>query len=420
MIKSIFSIGIDHNSADLNLRGRFAMTKKFLGEFCNEAHKLGGLQGIIGIMTCNRNEFYLYCDESFPKEFIQLLQGKLDLGDRDLEHIFIIKERDSLQRIFRVAAGFESVITGEDQILGQVITAMEEAIALKCSCGVLNKIFNDAIRCAKEIKSQTGVSENKISVASIGVSLLEENKNGFRDKTAMIIGFGDMAKLAATYLSEKGIKKMIVASRSKESLSGFVCEAELEWVPYESRDEAVKDVDIIVSATGAPHIVFKKEEFVARLEKEDFFHVGKTLSILDMAVPRDIDQGIGEIEGVSLFDMDDFKRISDENLEYRKKLLIAQEFRVGNYIREFEDWYQDQNFHKLFSRIDKYVENNVSNQAESLLYKLELDGETLESEEVMDYGKKLSERVLKNLVLKAKKLPKDKADIYVSLLGELL
>jgi len=414
MINRIYSIGIDHNTADLNLRGRFTMTRKFLGEFYAEAIALGKIQGIIGLMTCNRNEFYLYGEKECPKMFMELLRGKLDLTEQDMEHIFILEEKASLERLFRVAGGFESVIAGEDQILGQVKTAMEEAIALKSSCGVLNKLFNEAICCAKEIKSSTGLSENKLSVASIGISLLESA--GLNEKTALLIGFGDMSKLAASYLAEKGVQRIIVAARSRESVESFECAAILEWISYDTRYEALNKVDIIVSATGAPHIVFEEEAFMRNREAMDI----KSLSILDMAVPRDIDQKIGKLPGVTLFDMDDFKRISDENLEFRRKALKEQEFRVREHIRIFEDWYSDQNFHHLFSRIDAYVENNVTNQAEALLHKLELNGETLESEEVMDYGKKLSERVLKNLVLKAKKFPKEKAEVYASLLAELL
>ncbi len=401
----IYSIGIDQHTADLDLRGRFSMSRRYLEEFSREALCTNGIEGVVGLMTCNRNEFYLYGNSEGADAFLELLISKLDLPEESMDHVFRLEGTAAVRRLFRVAGGYESIVAGEDQILGQVKSAIEEAMATGVSCGTLNRLFLDGIRCAKSIRHRTGLSENKLSVSSIGISLLEESygTEGLKGKTALVIGFGEMSRLGAAYLAEAGVKKLIVSCRNKERLEGFATEAELVWIPYEERYTALEEVDVVVSATGAPHIVLTYENMKRIFDHKASSMRPEGLKLLDMAVPRDIEQQVRNIEGITLFDMDDFMRISDQNLELRRRLLAEQEPEVERAMEEFLDWCDEAKYRELLSMIDGYVEKKVADQAESLLHKLDMAGDREDSARILEYGLRLSERVLRNIILQAKK-----------------
>jgi glutamyl-tRNA reductase len=320
------------------------------------------VEEVVILSTCNRSEIY-FCakdvDRTIP-QVVELYQSKTDLDIKD--YITVKRDRDAVKHIFCVAAGFESLVLGEDQILGQVKEAMENSIKKKHSKKILNKLFRSAITFSKGIKSKYKISENPLSISYVGLKLLKNEIGSFKDKKVLIVGVGNMGMLALKYIIEEFPKGIYITNRTHkrlETISNY--NEEVIPVPYEKRYDYMKEVDIVISATSSPHIIFKKEKMPRLM---------KTLYILDIALPRDVEKEMENIERVKLFDIDDLKAVVAANENYRKKVVNSAISEINEKVEEFYCWkvdasldpiigYIEEKCNKIRNETMSYIENNT-------------------------------------------------------------
>ncbi len=324
-------IGVNHNIAPIGIREKvsFSESKKI------EAAAIlldRGIEEVLILSTCNRSEIYIASldvnhDIDVVKNFYITF-----FGDSSVQgYIFDKKKDDALLHIYEVCCGFDSIVIGEDQILGQVKDALSTAIELKSSGKILNKLFREAITISKKIKTETRFSENPLSISYIGVKKIKEEIRDLSDKKVLLIGLGKMGVLALTHLREYEIGEIYVSNRNfSKSLEMSEAIDNIEVVKYENIQSIINKVDIIICATSSPHIIIRQDNLEFNREKPVY--------ILDLALPRDVDEGVKNLKNVVLYDVDSLKTTSDENQKLRKLLMEKSMCTINDSIDEFNKW----------------------------------------------------------------------------------
>lgn len=331
-IKNIGVVGVNHKLTPINIRERvsFTDTKKI------EAINLildKGIDEVIILSTCNRSEIYIRATNIDEKiqEIKEFYRDYFQIEEIE-KYLFSKHGHEAIEHIFDVTAGLESIVLGEDQILGQVREAHEFAMKLGSSKKVFNKLFRDAITTSKEIKTVVKISQQPLSISYIGVKLLKEKMGSLEGKDALIIGLGKMNLLAINHLEEENVKNIYVVNRSMDKIK----EIENKYdniipVDYDDRYKIIEDksIDIVISATSSPHLILKYD----KMPKID-----KKIYMMDIALPRDIDINLNKLDTVELYDIDDLKDIHDSNDSKRNELAEKAREMINLKIKEFVDW----------------------------------------------------------------------------------
>lgn len=322
-------LGISYQNTELEVREKAAFTDQKMMDFFHEAEQSGVRQCMI-LSTCNRSEvFYFWKEEEQKGQMIQIY--KKMFPEAELEaYIRQNQGEEAVFYLFRVAAGLESMVAGEDQILGQVKHALEFSRMMGVCGKELDKVVRDAVTCAKKIKSKLKISEKPLSVGYIGIQRLNE-ACPIKGKKVLVIGSGNTAALALKYLREYKAGEIFVCSRTYAH-AGKLQEQikDLRIVPYQERYQVMRECDIVVSATSAPHLVVRRSEF--RPEKPVVF--------LDFAAPRDIDPDYETCPAAVLIHLDTLREISRHNQEERMRLLKDSEQWIAEAGNETMHWLQ--------------------------------------------------------------------------------
>lgn len=323
-------IGVNHNTAPIRIREKvsFTDTKKIEGINYLLDH---GIKEVVILSTCNRSEIYIHGDNIESK--IHVLKAFYeDFFDAKgiKEFLFDKMGKDALIHLYNVSSGLDSIVLGEDQILGQVKDSHQFSMELGASGKILNKLFREAITTAKDIKSSTKISEHPLSISYIGVKFLKNKLETLENKNVLIIGVGKMSKLTLNHLQEEKVNKIYLANRNYYKCLELKKEYKnLIPIEYENRYDILGDVDIVISATASPHTVLKTENMP---------NINKPLFIMDIALPRDVEESINELANIYVYDIDDLKKISNENDRKRREIAMTATDIIDDNITEFIDW----------------------------------------------------------------------------------
>ncbi|CEQ29011.1 glutamyl-tRNA reductase [[Clostridium] sordellii] len=323
-------VGVNHNDTPIHIRENVSFTDTQKIEGINFLLD-NGISEVVVLSTCNRSEIYIYSDDILKKiEIVKDFYEDFFNVDNIKEYLFCRTGQDAIEHVFRVSAGLDSIVLGEDQILGQVKDAHEFSKQLGASKKVFNKLFREAITASKDIKTTTKISHQPISISYIGIKCLKDRLGSLEGKNALVIGIGKMSKLAMKHLEEEKLNSIYVTNRSYEKLQDIQDEYKnLIPIKYEERYSVLEKVDVVISATASPHTVIKKENMP---------NLSNTLIMMDIALPRDIDKNIDTLENIEVYDIDDLKKISDENDKKRRELACTGELLIDEKIDEFNDW----------------------------------------------------------------------------------
>ncbi|CEN86423.1 glutamyl-tRNA reductase [Paeniclostridium sordellii] len=323
-------VGVNHNETPIHIRENVSFTDTQKIEGINFLLD-NGISEVVVLSTCNRSEIYIYSDDILKKiEIVKDFYEDFFNVDNIKEYLFCKTGQDAIEHVFRVSAGLDSIVLGEDQILGQVKDAHEFSKQLGASKKVFNKLFREAITASKDIKTTTKISHQPISISYIGIKCLKDRLGSLEGKNALVIGIGKMSKLAMKHLEEEKLNSIYVTNRSYEKLQDIQDEYKnLIPIKYEERYSVLEKVDVVISATASPHTVIKKENMP---------NLSNTLIMMDIALPRDIDKNIDTLENIEVYDIDDLKKISDENDKKRRELACTGELLIDEKIDEFNDW----------------------------------------------------------------------------------
>ncbi|MBF0272545.1 MAG: glutamyl-tRNA reductase [Magnetococcales bacterium] len=332
----IVIVGLSHKTAPVAIRERLAFTAEELPRCLNELRTTPVVREAALLSTCNRVE--IYGAGQNPEQVAEEIMGWLTTVrglDRDLleSHLYRLTDRDAVRHGFRVAASLDSLVVGEAQILGQMKQAYQLAGEAGSSGTVLDKFFQHAFHAAKQVRNDTGIARNPVSIASAAVSLAQRIFGNLKGCRCLLIGAGEMCELAARHLVSDGVE-ILVANRT---LSRAVALAETfggEAVALAELENNLDKADIILSSTGATgHVVTApmiKTALKKRRQRPQF--------LIDIAVPRDLDPAIAQLDNAYLYDIDDLSRIVENNLKDRGKEVIAAEVIVEKRSDEFMRW----------------------------------------------------------------------------------
>jgi len=318
---SVVVIGLSHRSAPVELRERFAFPESNIPDALKQLRESGLVTEGVVLSTCNRVEIYAATTLAPDDQFFARVKKFLvdhhaydgELGDE----LYTFAEPHSLQHLFKVAAGLDSMVIGETEIFGQLKKAYDLAFSHKHTGMRLNKAFQRAFNVAKHIRTETNIQRGSVSVMSAAVELAEKIFSSLAEHEVLVIGAGETSEKTARALQSRGVKKITVTNRSPERAIALAAELGGRAVPFETWPEEFEQIDIAVSSTAATtHILDRaKLEPLMRRRKH------RPLLLIDIAVPRDIDPAVSELDNVYLYNVDDLKAIADEYLKLRHEEL---------------------------------------------------------------------------------------------------
>lgn len=334
----IILLGMNHKTAPVEIRERLAVACR---QEINPLQMLPHLENVEELMflsTCNRVEFLFTCQDrdGGVREVLALLQTHLgwDSAENLRDYVYTFRGMEAVRHLFRVASSLDSMVVGEPQILGQLKIAYREATEWRTVRVILNRLLHKTFSVAKRVRSETCIGSCAVSISYAAVELAKKIFGNLQDKRVLLIGAGEMAELAAEHLLAQGVRNMVVANRTLERAVDLAKRFRADTIPFEHLLNALKNTDIVLSSTGAPEPILKHNDVRARMRERR----NKPLFFIDIAVPRDIDPKINEIDNVYLYDIDDLQGVIDLNREERKKEAQRAEHIIAEETLKFQEW----------------------------------------------------------------------------------
>jgi len=326
----IIALGINHTTAPVQLRERLAYSEDQIRASlarlsCGRVPS--PLAEMVILSTCNRIEIYSASNDLSFDALEVFLSETRDMPVQEIHpHLYYFQDMDVVQHLFEVAAGLDSLVIGEPQILGQVTKAIELARGQNATGPILNRLFQSAIHTGKRARTETAISRNPASVSSLAASMAERVVHCIADAQVVILGAGEMAELAVEALRKRGANRILVVNRTLERARSLVQRWNAKAATFENIDTALASADILIASTGAPHTLITREMVLAAMSKRS----DRPLILIDIAVPRDIDQYVSDVPRVSLYDMDNL----NDHLEHSLAERMAQVPQVKSIVQE--------------------------------------------------------------------------------------
>jgi glutamyl-tRNA reductase len=326
-------IGLNHRTAPVTVREKFAFPPGMIPTSLERLREDGLAQEAVILSTCNRVELYAVTpadDHSTFRGLEQFLTGCHNYSEPLDEVLYAFGEPRSLEHLFRVACGMDSMVLGETEILGQLKAAYELALKHRHTGGRLNKAFQKAFNVAKHIRTETQIQRGAVSVANVAVELAEKIFITLAGRQVMVIGAGDTSEKTAKALLSRGASTLLVTNRTYQTAVTLAAALGGRAVSFDAWADVFAEVDIVVSSTSAPHYVLDR----AKLEPLLKLRRNEPLLLIDIAVPRDIDPEINYVENVYLYNIDDLQAIADDYLKQRQEEIVRCEQIIREKVKE--------------------------------------------------------------------------------------
>jgi glutamyl-tRNA reductase len=327
-------VGVNHKSAPIELRERLALGREQLAEATRALAARPGVRECMIVSTCNRVEI-VAAMEGATDELEAFLAGYFGVEVGQLApHLYRHGDREAVRHLFRVAASLDSMVVGEAQILGQVKEAFAVAKASGSIAGQLDHLLQCAFAAAKKVRSETEIGANSVSIASVAVELARKIFGSLEGRTVFLVGAGRMSELAARHLVEQGAGSILVTNRTAERAQRLAEPFGGRVVDFEQLYECAAEADIVISSTGAPHTIFGRQHgqrfLKARRNRPMFF--------IDLAVPRDVDPEMGQLEGIFVYDIDDLEQVAAAHRNERELEAADAEAVIAREVQRYELW----------------------------------------------------------------------------------
>ena len=336
-MSELLVLGLSHKTTPLALRELLAMTETAAVSFCREAVDQPGAEEAVVISTCNRTEVYLVASDPVAGEaaILGMLARAAAIRPTELaERMYCPRNCDAARHLFRVTAGLESMIVGEAEIQGQVKRAYESALHAGTTGPLTNRLFGAALTTGKRVRSQTALGSSGLSIPNVAVRLAREVLGDLASRHVVIIGAGETSELTASALAGEGVRTIFVANRHADRALGLARRFGGSVVSLDGLPEQLLAADIVVSSTSSPHPIVGADELALVTARRE----GRPLLLIDIAVPRDIEAACGELEGVSLYDIDDLQAVIRRNRGAREERVPAAEAILEEEIQRFARW----------------------------------------------------------------------------------
>ncbi len=340
-MSELLTLGISHKTAPVALRERLAFTELQASEFAKALTASAEVREAVVISTCNRTEVYLVVSGAggdlvkAEGDVLGLLARRADIRPTELaEAIYSPRNCDAARQLYRVTAGLESMIVGEAEIQGQVRRAHEAAMRTGSTGALSNRLFAAALTTGKRVRTETGIGSSRVSVPSVAVDLALSVLGGLEERHVVILGAGETSELTARALADQGAGTIFVANRHADRALSLAQRFGGSVVGLDGLPDQLLHADIVLSSTSSPHPIVGREELELVMAERE----GRPLLLIDIAVPRDIDASCGELEGVSLYDIDDLQAVVARNLDTRASEVPRAQEIVEEEIHRFARW----------------------------------------------------------------------------------
>lgn len=354
-------VGLSHKTAPVEIREKVAFSsQQKLEEGIMLLKRIDGIKECVILSTCNRVEVYIVCnDNNWQDSIIKAFSDYHNIDRKELlSHLYFKEDEDAIKHVFKVASGLDSMVLGEPQITGQLKEAYGFAAGKNATGFFTNKLMHTAFSVAKRVRTETKIGSYAVSISYVAVELAKKIFETLEDKKAMLIGAGEMAELAAKHLMSNGVKEIIVANRTFERACVLANEFNGKPCSFEEFPNKLKDVDIVISSTGAPTFIITPEKVKEAVK----LRRNKPMFLIDIAVPRDIDPKVNDLDNVFVYDIDDLQNVVDANLKERQKEAEKAELIINEEIKAFKEWMGTLAVKPLLLSLRKHFENIKENE----------------------------------------------------------
>jgi glutamyl-tRNA reductase len=313
----LFVVGLSHKTAPVAMRDRAALPRATAAALLHDLRATDGIRECVALSTCNRTEVYVVADDA---ERVERLVRRTLAGHTRLDASgwraagYAHQNAEAVSHLFRVAAGLDSMVLGESEIQGQVRRAAGTAAGLGVSGPLIERLFRDARKAGRRVRSKTGIGAGAVSISSIVVSLAWETFSGLDGQRGLMLGAGKMAEATARALLRRGLSEFVVANRSLGSARELAAPIGAAAVPLAELARELANADIVIASTESPGWLLGRRAVEEALRQRPT----RPLLMVDIAVPRDLDPAIRGIPGCTLFDMDDLEQLANESLHLRR------------------------------------------------------------------------------------------------------
>jgi len=377
---SIILVGLNHRTAPLELREKLALSASALqsafaawriqiGIEVNHQQPSAIINEAVILSTCNRLEVYASADDTnagvlFIKKFLANLQN-VPIAELTT-HLYNYSGDAAIQHLMRVACGLDSMILGETQILGQVTQAYEDARHAGMTGAILSHLFSQAIHTGKRARTETSISRYTTSVSHAGALLIMEKLNQQRTAHIVVIGAGEMAVLAAQALKRFDVNDITFLNRTYTRAEALASDFGGKAVAWHQLEEALVWADAVICATGAPHVVIDRHDVEAVLQRRE----NRPLVIMDIAVPRDVENTVRELSSVQVYDIDDLQSVVDTNVELRKAAISQVETIIQQEMARFAEWYHSRQITPVIKTLREWAQSIADDELIQTLNRL--------------------------------------------------
>ena len=333
----LFLLGVSHRTAPVELREKLDFSSRDVGAAVEALAARSSAAESVVLSTCNRSEIYVASESlgAARDEIVGFLCDYHQLPpDSFTAHLFSFSEVEVASHLFRVAAGLDSLVVGEPQILGQVKDAFHAAAERRCTGPVLRKLFDWSFNVGKRVRSETALGEGAVSISFAAAQLAKKIFGRLDGRRVLVVGAGEISTLTAQHLRAQGVAEVVITSRTPAHAQALATEVGGHWVPWEGLTGALTSADIIVTATGSQRPIITRaqvETALGRRRRDPLF-------IIDVAVPRDVEASVSEIEQVFLYNVDDLQTIVQENMSKRAAEIERAEVIVREELGRFVAW----------------------------------------------------------------------------------
>jgi glutamyl-tRNA reductase len=375
------------------------------------------VQEAVAISTCNRTELYLVVGDPVEAEgrVLSMLASQAGIAPTELASaIYSHRNCDAARHLYRVTGGLESMIVGEAEVQGQVKRAYDAALAKETVGPLTNHLFKAALKTGKRVRSETGIAERQLSLPAVAVALAKEQLGDLTDRSVVIVGTGETSELTARALADSGGRTVFVASRRRDRAISLARRYGGTSVSFDELPVALEQADIVVAATASPHLLLEARELGEVMSARG----GRPILLIDLAVPRDIDSGCAELDGVSLYDIDDLEAVIARNRKVRQAEARKAEGIIEEEIQHFAAWLGSLEVLPTVSALRARAEEIVERLLKENENKWE-SASTRDRERVDALARAVANRLLHDPTVRMKELRDDRVHARMALVRDL-
>jgi len=332
---NILAYGLNHSTAPLELREQVAFAREIIADALKDLTGIGEVREAAILSTCNRTEVYCSLEDHTSKRPVEWLSDFHGIHHDEIRpYLYTHPDANAVKHVLRVASGLDSMVLGEPQVLGQLKDAYQLALENGSIGKLLNRLFQHTFHVAKEIRSNTAIGNHPVSVAFAAARLAQQIFGDLSGQTALLIGAGETIELVARHLHDNGLKKMIIANRTVERSQNLADDFSAYAIALANIPDHLAEADIIISSTASQLPILGKGAVESAIKQRKH----KPVFMVDIAVPRDIEPEVGEMEDIYLYTVDDLKEVIQENMNNRKQAALQAEEIIEAQVLNFMEW----------------------------------------------------------------------------------